>query len=359
MTSPAPGATPPPASGLPRGSRLLLTAACATIFIAGLKAASGLVVPILLASFIALLCFPGMRALQRWRVPTVLSILIVVTAATVVSIGVSAVVGTSLQQFGEDVPEYVKTLEVKDDDVIQWLQSLPLVGDAIPEDALDKLLNPSLMLDLVSGTATAVVSALSNLFLITLLVVFMLIEANGLGAKIHLAMGKPDRVLEEVATIREQVSGYVSIKAATSLLTGVLASVLALLTDVGNPVLWGFVAFLFNFIPNIGSIIAAIPPVLLALAQHGVGTATVVIAGYLVINMVIGNVIEPRVMGNRLGLSALVVFLSLIFWSWVWGPIGMLLSVPLTVVVKIVFEHIDDLRPIAVLLGPEGEAREE
>ena len=125
---------------------------------------------------------------------------------------------------------------------------------------------------------------------------------------------------------------YISLKTALSLLTGVLAGLWVLLLGIHFAVLWGMAAFFLNFIPNIGSIMAAIPPVVLALVQHGLPTALLAAAGYLVINIAIGNIIEPRVMGKSLGLSTLVVFVSLIFWLWVLGPVGMLLSVPLTMI---------------------------
>lgn len=364
MTSPPPGpGAPAHGGGLPRGTLLFLTAASVMIVIAGLREASSLVVPIVLAGFFALVCFPAMRGLQRRRVPTSLAIGVVVTVATVVSLTVVTLISTSLQQFGAMLPNLQEQLQKIQQDVIEDLQGFDVFGHKIfakfaHEDVttqLGSLLDPGLIMNVVSGAASEVVTALSNLFVIILLMVFMLVEANGLGAKIARATHGSGPVLAELSNIKKQVSGYVSIKVATSLATGVMVSLLAWATDLSLPLLWGFVAFLFNFVPNIGSIIAAIPPILLALVEHGVASAGVVLLGYLVIGMVIGNVIEPRVMGSRLGLSTLVVFLSLIFWSWVWGPIGMLLSVPLTVVVKIVFEHIDDFRPIAVLLGPDRD----
>ena len=120
---------------------------------------------------------------------------------------------------------------------------------------------------------------------------------------------------------------------------------------LGFPLLWGLVAFIFNYIPNLGSILAAIPPVLLALVQFGPARAAVVAVGYLVINIGLANFLEPYLMGRRLGLSTLVVFLSLVFWGWVWGPVGMLLSVPLTVIVKIALENTKDFRWVAIMLG--------
>ena len=132
--------------------------------------------------------------------------------------------------------------------------------------------------------------------------------------------------------------------------------VLLALIGVDYPVLWGALAFLLNFIPNIGSIIAAVPPVLLALIQLGVAQAALVAGGFLVINMAIGNFLEPRYMGQGLGLSTLVVFLSLVFWGWVLGPVGMLLSVPLTIAVKIALEVRPDTRWMAIMLGSVTDA---
>ena len=145
-----------------------------------------------------------------------------------------------------------------------------------------------------------------------------------------------------------------------SLITGVTVTIWVYVLGLDFPILWGIVAFLFNYIPNIGSIIAAVPAVLLALVQFGLGKALVVTLGYVVVNVIMGNFVEPRVMGRGLGLSPLVVFLSLIFWGWIFGPVGMLLSVPLTMIVKIAFQHSPEMRWLAVLLGPpidDGDAR--
>jgi predicted PurR-regulated permease PerM len=125
--------------------------------------------------------------------------------------------------------------------------------------------------------------------------------------------------------------------------------------EVDYPVLWGVLAFLLNYVPNIGSILAGIPAVLLGFLQHGSLTALVLISGYAGVNIVMGNLIEPRFMGRGLGLSTLIVFLSLIFWGWVLGPVGMLLSIPLTMIVKIALESNKDTAWISVILGSGAE----
>jgi predicted PurR-regulated permease PerM len=137
-----------------------------------------------------------------------------------------------------------------------------------------------------------------------------------------------------------------------------LAGGLCAVVGVDFPVLWGVLAFFLNYVPNIGSIVAAIPPTLLALLGLGGGASFAILTGYVVINNVLGNIVEPRVMGQGLGLSPFAVLLSLVFWGWVLGPIGMLLSIPLTMAVKIAMESGDQTRWIAVLLGPGAAAAE-
>jgi predicted PurR-regulated permease PerM len=145
-----------------------------------------------------------------------------------------------------------------------------------------------------------------------------------------------------------------AIKTVASLGAGIVVAIWVWALGIDFPVIWGLLAFLLNFIPNLGSIIAAVPPVLLGYIQFGIGRALLVAAGFGLVNLVFGNVVEPKLMGRKLGLSTLVVFLSLIFWGWVWGPAGMLLSVPITMVVKIALESNPSTRWISILLDSEA-----
>jgi len=183
-------------------------------------------------------------------------------------------------------------------------------------------------------------------------VIFLLFEAMAVPHK-WAYLGSHAPSAEGIHRFIASVNQYLFIKTIVSLGTGIAVTLLLWVIGVDYPILWGLVAFLFNFVPNIGSIIAAIPPLLLALVQLGGESAIYVAIGYIAINMVVGNVIEPRFMGRGVGLSTLIVFLSLVFWGWVLGPVGMLLSVPLTMIVKIALETREDTRWIAVLLGPD------
>jgi predicted PurR-regulated permease PerM len=193
---------------------------------------------------------------------------------------------------------------------------------------------------------------MTSVTLVLILTIFILIEANGFPAKIRAALRLPDLDLGRFTKIADEVQRYLAMKTVISLATGLLAGVWVWVLGLDFPIFWGMIAFLLNYVPNVGSIIAAVPPILLALVQLGPKGAALTAAGYLVVNMVLGNMIEPNLMGRRLGLSPLVVMLSLVFWGWAWGAIGMLLSVPLTMIIRIMLENTEDQRWIAVLLGP-------
>ena len=196
---------------------------------------------------------------------------------------------------------------------------------------------------------------LSNGFLIILTVIFILAEAASFYPKLRAVLNNPDRDLAHFGRITGTMNRYIAIKTSVSVLTGLLVTTFLWILNVDFPVLWGLVALLLNFIPTIGSIIAGVPPVLLALVQLGPTEALLVVAGFFAVNTIVGNVLEPRYMGRGLGLSALVVFLSLIFWGWLLGPVGMLLSVPLTMSAKIALEASPGTLWLARLLAPAQE----
>ena len=208
---------------------------------------------------------------------------------------------------------------------------------------------------LVARLLTGLAGALTNAFLILITVIFILLEASGFFAKLRTTVADPDRSFETIDKFLSTIQRYMAIKTVVSLATGIAITVWLAILGVDYPLLWGLLAFLLNYVPNIGSLLAAVPPVLLALLQLGVGPALLTALGYLVVNIVIGTVIEPRFMGRGLGLSTLIVFLSLVFWGWVLGPVGMFLSVPLTMTIKIGLDSSENTRWIAVLMGPEAQ----
>jgi predicted PurR-regulated permease PerM len=182
----------------------------------------------------------------------------------------------------------------------------------------------------------------------------MLLEISIFERKLHLINKNS---LSRVNKIVQNLNSYFGTKALTSLATGILVSISLAIIGIDFPLLWGFLAFLLNFIPNIGSIIAAVPAILLALVQFGFPSAIATLIVFLVINVIIGNVVEPRLMGKNLGLSPLIVFISLIFWGWVLGTVGMLLATPLTMTLKIIFDNMEETRHLGLILGDESSIK--
>ena len=327
------------------GMRFLVGAASFVIVVAGLRAAQQLVVPFLLAVFLAVVSVPFMRWLQSKRVPRLLAMLSTVLAAIGVIALLALVLGRSLNQFADVAPQYQARLQELMDSVVGLLRGL-----GIPTDAWQSLdLLPVGLFDVLGGALGALASFASNTFLVLLAVIFILMEAAGFSAKLQAAFGSGAH-FGPLARMTRQVQNYLVIKTAVSAATGTIVGLWVAALGLDFAVLWGLVAFLLNFVPNLGSIIAAVPAVLLALIQLGPGRAAVIAVGYVFVNIVFGNFVEPMLMGRRLGLSTLVVFSSLVFWGWVWGPVGMLFSVPLTMVVKIALENTQDFRWVSVML---------
>src|SRR5690606_25965574 len=331
--------------------RGLVGIAAFVIVIAGMRAARPVLVPLLVAAFVALVCVPVVNALRRRRFPNGLAVTVVVLGVVAGVGGVGAFVGSSLTAFVQALPTYEAGLAAQTASALDWLQrhGLPVSNREGLLDAVD----PGAALGLAAVLLNEVGALLTNGVLVMLAVVFILLEVGSFRYKARRALGMPEATFPQLAAFMHAMKRYIVIKTEVSLITGVLVAVWLAILGVDFPLLWGLIAFLLNYIPNIGSIIAAIPGTLLALVQLGLWPAFLVALGYLAINMVMGNFLEPRWMGHGVGLSPLVVFLCLIGWGWVLGPVGLLLSVPLTMTVKIAAESFPETRWLAVLLGPE------
>ncbi|HVI00495.1 MAG TPA: AI-2E family transporter [Enhygromyxa sp.] len=337
------------------GLRVLITGASLCVVVAGLREAGPILVPVLFSAFLAVLAHPPVRWLQNKRVPDWLAVTIVFVGVIGGFAGLSALIGNSIASFSENLPEYEARLTAMTASWFVWLESH---GVEVSTAALLDQIDAGQAADMAGALVASVGSMLSNTAFVLLTTAFIMAEAAGLPRKLRAALGGPDVELGRFASIVDDLGVYLSLKTQISAVTGLLAWVLCLAVGVDYPALWGVLAFLLNYIPNLGSIIAAIPPVVLAFIQFGWERCIVVLIGYLVINTIMGNIIEPKVMGKRLGLSSLVVWLSLVFWGWIWGTLGMFLSVPLTMVVKILLENSDDLKWVAVLLGSGAETEE-
>lgn len=313
-----------------------------------MREAQAIVVPTLMAFFLAVVAESPVAWLEKKGLSRVPAILLVVAGIAVALFVTGILLGTSVQEFSERAPEYQQKLSGEIDSLLAGTGSPGVGTDAA--GILNKI-SPDASLSLASTLLTGVSDLFSKGFLIFFMMIFMLLEIPTFAAKLTTLGGSTSTWVSIAGSVR----GYLGIKTLTSLATGVLVGIMLGIVGVDFAVLWGLLAFLLNFVPNIGSILAAVPAVLLALLTGGLTSALVVAAGYAVINTVIGNMIEPRIMGKGLGLSTLVVFLSLILWGWVLGPVGMLLSVPLTTTIKIALEAREETRSLALLLS-DGSA---
>ena len=334
-------------------ARSAMVIAAIVIIIAGMREASAILVPFLLAVFIAVIGVPPAFWLKRKGVPYSLAVLAVVLVILGIGTGMGAVLSTSLNRFYRQIDSYKASLNQQMDALFVWLKGM---GVHLDWDLLREVVNPGEAMQLVATLLAGLGGVLTNAFLITLTVVFILLEASGFPAKLRAAQGNPNASLRGIEEFTHGVKRYLALKTVVSLATGFSAALWVTLLGLDFPLLWGLLAFLFNYVPTIGSIVAAVPAVLLALIQLGPFPALLVAVGYLCINFAFGSLIEPRFMGRGLGLSTLVVFLSLVFWGWVLGPVGMLLSVPLTMTAKIGLESREETRWLAILLGSEKSA---
>ena len=332
----------------------LVTTAALVIIVAGIKAAEEIAVPFLLAVFIATIAATPVFWLNRFRVPIGLAIAMTIAGIIVLLSGVGAIVAQSVRQFRENLPEYEAKLSTAIDAAVKTAADL-----GFPLDSIQNQIEPSSVLELVGNTLMGFGSTLGNGFFILLTVIFILAEAASFPRKLRDVLDRPEQDLPHFEKFAVTVNRYIAIKTSVSFATGFLVWLALTIIGVDFPVLWGLLAFLLNYVPTIGSLIAAVPAVIFAFLQLDATIAIVTAAIYAAINVVMGNVIEPRFMGRGLGLLTLVVFLSLVFWNWMLGPVGMLLSVPLTMTVKIALEANPGTQWIAHLLGPADELEEE
>ena len=336
------------------GTQVLLVLASLTVVIAGLKAASSIVVPLLMAIFLAIISAAMLQWLQRRGLPlwAAMTLVLLLLASTLVTLG--SLIGASINQFSSALPRYEVQLNSLITQATAWLGGL---GIRLPAGGVAELFDPAGAAKLLGRLLSGFGGLLANSMLIILTVLFLMVESTSLPEKLRSISQNPDKTLGDLAAFMKSVNHYLVIKAVMSLITGLAIAIYLTILGIDFAIVWGSLAFFMNFVPYIGSIIAAIPAVTLTLLDAGPVVALSVAAGFVVVNVIVGNVLEPRYMGKGLGLSTLVVFLSLLFWGWVFGPVGMFLSTPLTMIVKIALENDPRSRWISVLLSAQAPGR--
>jgi predicted PurR-regulated permease PerM len=320
----------------------------------GMQMMSVLLVPFLVAAFLALITVRPMLWLQAHRVPSVLAALLIVTMLMLMLVVVGAILGTSIADFTAALPTYQARLDALNEQAFEFVVKHLKVDEST--ESMSDMIDPGFAMALVAGILNGLRDVLTNTFLIIFTMIFILLEAGTAKTKFQAAFGRTADSLQGARDFMQNLGRYLGIKTLISMATGLCAGLLTWALHVDFPLLWAMFAFLLNYVPTIGSIIAAVPAVLLALIQIGPGAAGATAIGFIGINLVFGNFLEPRLMGYGVGISPLVVFVGLIAWGWIFGPVGMLLSVPLTMTLKMALESNDRTRWVAILLGSERDA---
>ncbi len=328
---------------------IILTAALAFI-IWGISQAQAVLVSVLVSVFLAILSTPFVRWLERKRMPVFVAVGLVIACMVLFLLVLGAVIGASITSFYASLPHYQARFQ---EQMVTLKGFLAAKGITPPNEIFLKYLNPNTVMNWTVNLLMGVGSAFSNIFLILLTVMFILLEASSFPIKLRAVLGDPNLAFPQFTKFIDDMKRYMVIKTLISLGTGLLVTIWLSVLHVDFPVLWGFLAFLLNFVPSIGSSLAGIPAVLLAFIQLGFWRAILAAAGYMVINLVLDYGIETRLMGQKLGLSTLVVFLSLVFWGSLLGPVGAVLCIPLSLTLKFAFASQESTRWVAVMLGPE------
>ncbi len=335
-----------------RGLKFWIIAASFVVIVAGLKTASNLVTIVLIALFLTSISLSPFLWLRKKKIPDILALIIVILGIFIILYLFGFLLTSSLSGFNEKLPFYEQKLLASWDTLYTFLFSKGLIDKTFD---IRNLVNS---LDLISSSKTFVSSLpriVGDPFLVFFIFIFMMLEVKSFGKKMAIMSSNSLKGFEKVI---KNIRVYFGIKTITSLATGIIVYVALLIIGVDFALLWGLLAFMLNFIPSIGSIIAAIPAIILAFIQLGIfeGIATSIV--YLIVNSLIGSIIEPPLMGRNLGLSPLIVFVSLLFWGYILGPVGMLIAAPLTMILKIIFDNREQTKDIGMLLGDEASINE-
>ena len=331
--------------------RLLLSTAGAVAVLAGMRAAASIIGPVLIALIITVAWSPGSDWLRKrgWH-PSLAAL----TGIALGIIGIAlfvALVWSSLLQLQDNLPGYQPRIEALQELLRRQLSNLPIDTSRL---FTTSVFSPSSIVGYALKIVQNVTQTAGNLFLLVLLMAFMMLEAVRYPQKLVEAFSSSPEVIARFAHFSESIRSYVGLNAVFGLAAAFLDTMLLLSLGVDFAILWGVLSFLLSFLPNIGFIIALTPPTLLALVQFGFGRSIAVLAGYIVINFIVDNIVKPRFVGGRLDLSPLVVVISLLFWGWLLGPMGALAAVPLSIGARFLFESFEESRWLAYLMSDAG-----
>ncbi len=317
---------------------VLLGAAAVVILVAGLQAASGILGPLFLAMVLTIVVHPARTWLGK-RLPagvaTALSIVVVVVGV----VGLGLCVLLAVARFATLLGTYGDVAKERVEDMTDWLTEVGIGADEVR--AVAGSFDPSNLLSLVSDALDGMFGLLSTMVFILALCLFMAIDATALPRQLVSIGSRRPGLVRALSSFAVGTRRYLLVSTVFGLIVAALDTLALYLLGVPAPLVWGLLAFLTNYIPNIGFVIGLVPPAILALLEGDVTLMLAVVLVYSLLNVVIQSVIQPKVVGEAVGLSVTLTFLSLIFWSWIMGPIGAVMAVPFTLFVRAVFVEAD------------------
>jgi predicted PurR-regulated permease PerM len=312
--------------------------------------AQSVILPLILAIFLTVVIGPALKVLSH-KLPIWLSLVIVLLGLAILLVGGTLLFVSTSYQVADRAPGYVDRFEGKFQTVIDHARAR---GIELSWDQIGLEKGAGFVLKFLGAGLESVVSILGQMAIVLFLTIFLALEATQFQKKVRIGFKEETRekIHLSAAAIIDQIQSYAMTKTFLSFLTGMGTYLICWGFGVDFPFFWGTLAFLLNYIPNVGSIISLVPPVLLSLLlSDGYGKPAGLLLSLIIVQNLIGNVLEPKLLSKSMKISALVVFLSMIFWGWLWGIVGVVLAVPLTVAVKIACGHVEMLRPFSILLG--------
>jgi len=256
---------------------------------------------------------------------------------------------SNLEQIIDRLPQY----ELKQDRIVKEIEGY--IKRKELTSRVNNWLNSIELRPILSGLVNSISAALSNIFIILIYIVFLLLEESSFSKKLKILTKSRKGIDKLFAKVNKAISDYISLKTVISLLTGVLSYIVLFILGVDFPVLWAFLIFIFNFIPYVGSLIATVIPALFAVVQFGsLFEFLWVLIGVEAVQILVGNYVEPKVLGRSLNLSPLVVLITLAFWGSIWGILGMVLSVPIMSIITLILAQFPETRSIAIMLSENG-----
>jgi AI-2 transport protein TqsA len=333
----------------PSLSRVMLLLAATVVVFVGMRLAAPILDPILFAVVLALLFSPIYGWLIRHRIPTPLALVIMLVGLSVLFLGLFLLLGVSIARFSGEIGSYTSKLSGQLDEIQNLTKSL-----GVTSADLHKALSPSALTGAIGTILSGVADFLSNLFLILVIVLFLLAEGPAMMNRLRASTGPEHPQVARLAVFGRNVVRQLGLRAIVNLVTAAGVVVLLLVLRVDFPLMWGILAFFLSFIPWIGLPLAVAPAVVLALAEHGLTSAVLVIVGVIVINVLAENALSPMLMGRGLSISPTILFIGFIFWAWLLGGPGAFLAAPLTIFLVLMLDTFPETRWLASVMGMGG-----